>query len=156
MNKILGLEEKVKGRVEFRGGIIPIDEIDEYWPHICGELDKHPELWNIYWTKEALYSHVMDRRFQVWAFGPPDLINVIVFTEIAVSPANRVLRIFIAFGNSLDQALPAMEATLERFARANDCAVCEIVGRPGWKRKIPRLREVASVLRFDVEKERVH
>ena len=65
----------------------------------------------------------------MWGFGPKDEIRIFVFTQIIHFPANRVLQAFLCFGNSLDEALPIIEATFERFAMETECSRLEITGR---------------------------
>lgn len=140
----------------FEGGIIPLPELMLFWPSINKELDTVPHIWNTHWTKEALYSGAMMGRFQVWGFGPAGQISVVVFTEIVNYPANKILYAFLAFGNSLERVLPCIEAVLERFAQESECSICEVTGRPGWERKIPRLKRVGVVLRSVIERKRIH
>lgn len=157
MAQTLNLEAESKILSKIEGGIIPLVELTEFWPQICYELDKIPFIWETHWTKEALYECVMVGRYQVWGFGEPGFINVMVFTEIVNFPANKILRIPIIFGNSLDQALPMMEAIiLDRYAVEAGCAFCEAVGRVGWERKVPRFKKVASLLRCEIKKRELH
>ena len=156
IEKTLNFTKELRTPEECRGFIIAPDTMGFYWPLISAELDKVPEIWNVHWTKEALYQSVMTGRFQVWGFGPNNMLNVIVFTEIAAYPANRILRIFLAFGNSLEIALPVIAATLERFAQISDCPICEVIGRIGWERKLPQCKKIGSILRYEVGKQRVH
>ena len=112
----------------FEAWRISPESYSQYWPYIDKELDRVPHIWSSHWTKESLYEGGMSGKFQVWGFGAPGAINVIVYTQVAEFPAARILEIFLAFGNSLESALPVMEATFEKFAQVTECRICEIIG----------------------------
>jgi hypothetical protein len=156
MDKTLALAHEPPRCPAFEAWRISPDGYVQYWPEIERALDKVPHIWQTHWTKESLYEGAMSGRFQVWGFGASGLLNVIVFTQVAEFPAARILEIFLAFGNSLDSALPVMEATFEKFAQVTGCQTCEIIGRRGWARKLPRFKEHRTVLRWDVENYGVH
>lgn len=128
-----------------------------YWPMISQELDRIPHTWNTYWTKEFIRDAVMNGRFQIWGFGPPETVCLMVFTQVVYYPANMILEIILGFGNGLDDALPLIEATFERFAQEQNCTLCEIRnGRPGWSRKLDNFKCTGITLRRKVEKQGVH
>jgi hypothetical protein len=129
---------------------------DEWWPNFEHELDRVPHLWDEQWTKESLKTAVEMGAVQVWSFGPPAETRVIVFTQLVEYPIGRVLQVFLAFGNGLDAVLPMIEATFEKLAMLSDCVFCEVIGRPGWERKLPRFKRVAVVLRCKIEQKGVH
>ena len=157
MTQTLDLETEVKPSMEFEGGIMTADSLVEFWPKICEQLDRIPLFWGTRWTKESLHEAVMVGRYQVWGFGKPGSVNVIVFTEVVDYPANRILRIPLIFGNSLDQMLPIMEATMiNKYAQEAGCSYCEAVGRAGWERKVPRFKRVGVLLRCEVKRKRMH
>lgn len=156
MDKALALAQEVKRTVVFEAYRIPPESYMGYWPDIERELDRLPHLWDTHWTKDSLYEGGVGGRFQVWGFGPQNALNVIVFTQIAEYPAARVLQVFLAFGNSLESALPVMEAAFEKFAKVTGCQLCEIIGRKGWARKLPRFKEHRVILQCNVINYGVH
>jgi len=127
-----------------------------YWPMVSQELDTIPQYWTDYWTKDFINGSVVNESWQAWGFGKIGVVNVVVLSQILMYPASKVLQIMLAFGNSLDKCLPLMEATFERFAMETRCDVVEIVGRPGWEKKLPRFRRYAVVLRAEVQPQGVH
>jgi hypothetical protein len=133
-------------------------EWEAHWPHISTSLDGVMEYWKYHWTKKYIYDAVMRGEWQAWGFGKErGLLNVIVLTRVSQYPANMIMQIPLAFGNSLDKCLPLLEATLVRFAIANGCQYIEFVGRPGWERKVEsNLRKVGVLLRLDIEKQGIH
>jgi hypothetical protein len=152
----LELKNRVKSGVAYEVMRIPPEILAEWWPKFERELDRVPHIWEEQWTKTALREAVMSDWVQVWGFGPPEQTRVVVFTQVVDFPVGKVLQIFLGFGNSLDAALPVMEAAFERLAIVSGCKFCEIIGRPGWERKLPRFRRVAVVLRCKVELKGVH
>lgn len=129
------------------GGTLTPDGFIHHWVDIERELDKHPEIWADYHTKESLYEDAINRHIQVWAFSEDNKIRVVVFSRLVEYPAARVLHVMLALGNSIDRMLPQIEATLEQFAQTAGCSLCEIVGREGWERKLShRFKRKAVVL----------
>jgi hypothetical protein len=141
---------------EFEASRLRSEDVKYYWPWIDRELDRIPQTWCGHWTKDSLYELTLNERFQLWGFGPPDKIQIFVFTQIVHYPANRILQAFLCFGNSLDDALPIIEATFERFAMETNCALFELSGRKGWERKLKNFRHDYTVLTRDVELRGVH
>ena len=127
-----------------------------YWPMISRELDTIPQWWEVYWTKDYINSSVISGNWQAWGFGDVDKVNIIVLTQIMLYPANRILQIMLAFGNSLELCLPLMEATFERFAVETHSRYCEFIGRSGWGPKFPRFKSVGVVFRCEVPDMGVH
>jgi hypothetical protein len=127
-----------------------------YWPMISKELDTIPQWWAPYWTKEYINTNVLNGGWQAWGFGDIDKVNIIILTQVMMYPANRILQIMLAFGNSLDLCMPLMEATLERFAVETGSKFCEFIGRPGWESKFPRFKPVGIVFRCEVPTMGVH
>lgn len=106
---------------------------DFYWPHIAKELDRVPHIWADRWTKDFLYEAVIAKRMQVWAVGPKEAFNLVVFTQIAMYPVGNSLQLLLAIGNSLTECLPVLDATLEQFAKLQHCTSAEVFDcRGGW------------------------
>lgn len=134
------------------------EQIDTYWPMIVRELDRIPHTWNVYWTKDFLYQGAMVGMFEVWASGPPEEIKIVLFTQIVNYPANKILQAILILGNSLEEAMPSLEAVLTRYAQVYHATVMEVTGRPGWEKKLSEfgLRKTGIVLSKAVHEERLH
>jgi hypothetical protein len=157
MGEVVNMIQEIGSEFEqYEASRLRNEEIVYYWPWINEELDRIPQTWSGHWTKDSLYELAMNERFQVWGFGPKKEIRVFVFTQIIHFPANRVLQIFLCFGNSLDEALPIIEATLERFALETSCALVEITGRRGWERKLKNFHYDYTVMTRVMESQGVH
>lgn len=113
-----------------------VDEIISFWPKIEDMLDRVPHTWK-HWTKEYIRERACLNGIQVWAIGPPPDAVLILFTEVSVYPAMRVLNVVWAAGTFRKQMVPLLDATFTNFAKLNDCTMIEIRGRRGW---LPHLR----------------
>jgi hypothetical protein len=120
------------------------------------QLDSVKHIWEDYYTKDFMTAQILNEAWQAWGFGSDGKVRLLVITQIVVFPANRVLQILMALGNSLDECLPVMEATLERFANAAECGLCDAIGRPGWERKVPRFRRRAVLYSCSVPRHGVN
>ena len=149
------MEEAVT-KVVAEARLIEPDEWMVYWPQISRELDRIPQYWQAYWTKDYICNSVVSGVWQAWSFGNSEYVTMFVLTQIIIYPAGRVLQIMLAFGNSLKSYVPLLEATFERLAVETSCQYCDLVGRPGWEKFFPRFRRVGVVLRCDVPNVRMH
>jgi hypothetical protein len=118
-----------------------------YWPSIDEQLNNVPHIWAPYFTKEFLRCAVLNRECFVWGVGTESELRLIVYGRIIEFPATRILQIFLALGNDLDNCLPTLTGALEKLANTTECEYCEIIGRIGWERKLSNFERVAVVLR---------
>ena len=153
MGKSLELEiERPLSPLEFEVGLLTPEKLLHYWRNIEVELDRVPHIWATYWTKDSLREGALTGRFQVWEVGTKDSVRLIVFSQFISYPACNLLSVFLALGNSLDQCLPVLEAMLEKMAHDNNCQIGQVVGRPGWERKLKGFKRTAVVLTKEVPK----
>ena len=115
-------------------------QFEHYWPMISVEMDKVKHTWEIWWTKEAIYSAVMDGWLHAWSIGNSEEIHLVAFTQVMNYPANRNLRVVLVVGNELDKYYDITEATIEKFAINNGCVYIETNGRPGWRRRVKNVQ----------------
>ena len=147
----------VNAATGLEGGTLSREDFITHWGSIEKVLDSEPEMWADYFTKESIYSDVMNGNIQVWAFSKEGKIRVVLFTRLVEYPAVRVLHIMMGFGNELKQFLPQIEATLEHFARVMKCGMCEIIGREGWEKILShRFKKHGVVLRSEIRQDKVN
>lgn len=135
------------------------EQINHYWPFFAAELERVPHIWRPWWTLESLYDGALEGEMQIWCAGPGDLVRLVVFTKITNFPAARMLHCFLAFGNGLDDdALDALVAQLQRFAKDFGCERAEIVGRAGWEQKLKKygFKKDSVAMTLDFPNERLH
>lgn len=107
---------------------------DAQWPMIERELDKVPHIWQGRWTKDTLLTAILHQRMQLWVAGKDGVYHVVVFTQIALFPEGNILEVVLAFGNNFLEALPTLEATLDKFAQSQNCVQIDVIGRGGFER----------------------
>lgn len=112
------------------------DKLEAFWSDIARGLDKVSHLWSPYYTKESLFELASIGRIQVWGVGKVD-VEMVLFTQIGVYPASRILEVFLAFGDGVyEPAGDVVDHTLEKFAKMTECSRIDIVGRSGWEREL--------------------
>lgn len=116
--------------------ILSPTQFEHYWPQIQADMDKVRHTWEVWWTKEAIYTAVMDSTLTVWVVGGREKIHLIIFTQIVHFPANTILKIVLMLGNSLEKYYDIAEATIEKFAYNRGCDYIETCARDGFKRRI--------------------
>lgn len=128
------------------GGTASMGQYMRYRENIDVELERIRELWERRWTKPWIHEAVIRGLWQCWFFTKDEHIKVVVYTQVIDYPASRVLWVPLALGNGVDELLPLIEATLERFGQEMGCDECEITGRRGWERKLSHRFKAQGVL----------
>jgi len=116
--------------------LLTTTQFEHYWPAISQDMDKVRHVWEIWWTKEALYETVMGGYINVWAVGSREKIHLILFTQIVHYPANAILKVVLLVGNSLEEYYDIAEATIEKFALDRGCKFMETCAREGFRKRI--------------------
>lgn len=88
-------------------------------------------------SERSVYERIWDGDFQCWLAGNEAMpIQLAVITEIVNYPCQRWCRIVFGGGSEASAYLGFLEA-IETWAKANGCEGVEIIGRPGWSRRLP-------------------
>lgn len=140
---------------EYCTELMTAEVYERYWPFIDEQLNTVPHIWAPYFTKEFLRYAVLNEDCFVWGVGTQDEMRLVVYGRVIQFPAARVLQMFLALGNDLDNCLPSLVGALEKLANVTGCEFCEVIGRPGWERKLPDFERSAVVLRKSLEHFRV-
>src|SRR5262245_44143129 len=120
------------------------EQLDHYWPRIEAELEAQPELWNKWFTIEALFEMAMAGNIQVWVVSnSEEKITAVFMSQILCVPAGKVLQVFWMRGTLPDGALKRISLTLDHFGNHHKCFLLSVVGRKGWER---RLRDLGASL----------
>jgi hypothetical protein len=143
---------------EWQAELLTDEKLEIYWPFIQQELQRVPHIWSRRWTIEWFWQAANSGFMQVWGLGPQNAIHVVAFTQIAVYPAARAISITLLFGHGVDKAIPLLSATLQQFARSQECEFIECVGRAGWTKKLPSVGAKVCGMAFEqqVESARMH
>lgn len=117
---------------------MPIEEFSRYWRDIQREMDCVPHIWEPWWTKESIFHGILSGQFQIWAAGHDGSVRLFLVTQIVNYPAARVLTSILMLGNSFEESVDALHASLEQFARNEGCTRMEVLARPGFERKLAK------------------
>lgn len=134
------------------------DKFEHYWPLIQAQLRMIPHVWEPWWTLDSIREFTLNNRFQCWGVGNAGVITGVIFSQIAMYPAQNVFQIVLAFGEGMTEHTLMIDATLFRFATLNGCTRAEITGRPGWGPELRRLGFKQSNTTFSkrLQQERTH
>ncbi len=112
-----------------------LDEVVHYWPDIANSLAKVSHIWDDCYTLDSLLHGALEQKIQIWSAGDDIQHKIILFTDVLLTPeGNRYMRIFLAVGEGIEEYLPMLDATLDRFAQIQGCTHILIEGRSGWER----------------------
>jgi len=139
----------------YRAELLTSNVFERHWPNISEQLDTIPHVWEKWWTKDFLHCAPLAGRCQVWGIGDEKL-RIIVYTQIINYPASSIFQIFLAFGNDIERCLPIMDALFEKVAKDSGCGSIEVIGRPGWERKLQGFTRTAVILTRAVQQHGVH
>lgn len=110
------------------------DQIDHYWPQVCGGLSDCPGWWDFY-TPEWTYTSLKMGRLTLWALSD-GAIRGIVLTQILEFPRQRVFEIVALFGIDMLYFFKEMEDVFEYIAQENKCGFIQAICRPGLQRML--------------------
>ena len=100
------------------------------------------------WNLDGIWHHYLDNSFQVWCCwqrDPPACKGVFV-TRMSVNKRGEKSAWDVVFKvEDLNAALPLLDR-IEDFFREQGCSYFRILGRPGWKKKLPEYRTRAVML----------
>lgn len=88
---------------------------------------------------------VLNGRALLWLAIDGTTVNAAAVTELITTEWRKVCMIVACGGEHMDDWLPLI-AGIEKFARAENCAAVQIVGRKGWLRKLQDYRTTSIVL----------
>ena len=134
------------------------EQFTHYWGNGIGDALKNSDFYD-YYTEQWLFSSVFTKNVQIFVLSD-GAIKVVFFTQILDYPKCKALRCFWGYGCELDKFLPLANERLEDMARLCDADRIELVGRPGWFRKLryhlPGIKEGWCTVWRDVERKRSH
>ncbi|HZS83824.1 MAG TPA: hypothetical protein VFA50_13195 [Stellaceae bacterium] len=71
---------------------------------------------------------------QLWLACGAEGIEAAIVSRILAYPKCKVCQVPLIGGRRMREWLPAMQAMIETYARANGCTLMEGSGRSGWRR----------------------
>ena len=112
-------------------GLIPAELSETYWPVVAPLIEKVVAEYDPGYATEDLLNDVLKGRKQLWV-AATDHIACAVITEINNYPQYKVLHAPYVAGDDMEQWLPRLLQTLEKFGRAHGCKYVTGCGRRGW------------------------
>lgn len=83
---------------------------------------------------------------QLWGYHDGERLRGVVATRIHATALGKLCSLWVCIGIDADELMGGFYAEIERWARSIGCYAMEIVGRPGWVRKLPGFKKKAVVL----------
>ena len=107
------------------------EQVAQFWGQIEWRIDATPQL-RRFFTKEDIVDQVCKDHMQIWTAGS----DLVLLTQIINPPLGAVLQIVWAHGNGLGEHFVELKEKFHMFAWMHQCKKIEILGRPGWERKL--------------------
>lgn len=132
--------QSVSSPVDLRFSLVPPTEAanirDQIEPFMKRACDRSGGRYGV----EDVYDSIAAGRCHLWIVFEPGMKIVLALTTVfSVFPKSKWLTVQFAGGGELNRCKRLVLSTLERFAKDNDCAGVEAVGRAGWSRRVASL-----------------
>jgi hypothetical protein len=116
--------------------LVPPDMVPGILTCIQDKLKKAADITAGRVVEEDIISLILDNRYQLWiAFDPADMdIQVMILTELKKYPQTKWLCVQHCVGSrgTLRAIGAKMMSQIEKFAKTEQCAGVEFLGRIGW------------------------
>jgi hypothetical protein len=109
------------------------EQFSHYWKDIEPAL-KATDFYD-YYDDDWLFNGVLKGEIQVFVLSDGQ-IKMVVFTHLVQYPKHKVVSCFWGFGREFDKFAALADARLEYIAHVCEADRIEIIGRPGWFRKM--------------------
>lgn len=86
-------------------------------------------------TERDVFTAIVRGAMHLWLAKDGNEIKGALVTEFSAYDRKRALILRYAGGQDLDDYLPFLPE-IEEWGRKNDCQLCEVFGREGWRRKL--------------------
>lgn len=126
---------------------IPSREAAGVWPLVVGYVEPVIELAGGAYSTADTLAEIQTTDTQLWVAMVDGELKGCVISRIVKHPQLSELFCLVVGGEHVEDWGEPMFARLEEFARAKGCARIEGVGRRGWARVLPGMKEVASLMR---------
>lgn len=116
-------------------GLVDPDDLILYTEEIVDAIRVMPHFFE-YFTVEWVFEQARKKLLQVWVLGGEGTVDLVILTQINVFPAARVFQVIGAAGRKLETHLDRISDVFDKVAEMHDCSRIEVLGRPGWARKL--------------------
>lgn len=117
--------------------ILGDEGIRDRWDEVEQALDRDPELWGAWFTKEDIQARLFAGLIQFWILEGEAGDRIYMMTQ-KHTPPNGIsrLQVFWGVGENLKKYIQMIDSALDRFAAYANCAVIEGQGRKGFERLV--------------------
>lgn len=115
--------------------LIPTELVEHVWPEVAPIMARAVPSSGGRYTINDIYAECLSGAQHLWvAFDERKNIIGCLTTRVVVYPQKRMLAGQFCAGVQMNQWQTEMLATLDSWAKDNDCAGLEMTGRFGWTR----------------------
>lgn len=97
-------------------------------------------------SAEDVIEQAKNRECQLWSYHDGEGFRGVVATRIHTNTVGRVCSLWVCIGVDTEELMIGAYQEIEGWARSIGCYAMEIVGRPGWQRRLPGFTRKAVVL----------
>ena len=126
---------------------VPSDEARALWPHVVGFVKPALDIAGGAYLPEHVLADIVSRDSQLWIAVVGDRISGCVISRILRHPNLSEIFCPVVGGDGLDVWGAPLFERIEAFARSVGATRIEGVGRRGWARALPGMKEVGSLMR---------
>jgi hypothetical protein len=119
----------------------PPDMASELWPHVRQMVGSALDRTDLGWMPD-LDTDVLSGRALLWVIADNGITGAGV-TRLEITQHSKVCFIAAFGGTGPSQGLLT---TIEDYAKAEGCDCVRWIGRKGWKRKLPKYKEIGVVM----------
>lgn len=112
---------------------IPSQYVPAHIPIMVDILDRSPDTWEDYYTRDEIIQGVLEERYRLWVGYKDKSPKLIVLSSVIDYGQRKIGYIEWIGGEDIYSFLPFL-SFIEDWAFANDCSRLEIRGRPAWLR----------------------
>ena len=117
---------------------VPKAKLTAVGPQLFPFIDRALQYGQGEYTLDNILDAILDDRMQLWGVVDDERgIIGAVTTRIIETPQLRILHIDHLGGEDFASWGEALDKEMTVFARKNNCAMLQALGRPGWVRAIP-------------------
>lgn len=120
--------------------------VDDWWPHICGFLEKAANRSDGKYDLDSIYQKIMSKDMQLWVVMESNRILAAGVTAVHVYPLKKVCCVSFLGGEDMGLWKHTIEK-IEQVASEWGCDYVEVMGRKGWAKVLPKYEQTSITLR---------
>lgn len=109
----------------------------EHFERVTGEI-----------SADQVRDGAISEAMQVWGLQDAECVRLVAVTEIAKTPGGLICTVRMASGSAPRAYQERLLDEIGWWARSLGCRCVRLVGRKGWLRRFPRLKQVGVVMEW--------